>query len=390
MAYKALIIHALFDVPGGAELFALRLTQALIEQGFDVEVLTATPVDPRKLSEIFGEVKLPRIKVKRVKEAEYLSKLMPGRLVRLRRLVVYREYESLMESARREYDIVFDTQSNLPTPVDISYIHFPAVLELTGVERRGIQWAVYNQLIKYLAGRFKTPRSGRVLTNSTWTAHMVYTAHHVYPDILYPPVDIEYFNIVSQNDNREKLVVTVSRFTPEKKLDKIIKVAKELPDYTFILVGSTGPGSEKIIESLKALKERYRVYNAELKPNLPRGELRELMGKAIFYLHPEFTEHFGISVIEAMSAGCIPIIYRDGGAWHDVVSQVSNLLGYKGTEEIPRIIKSLEESKDLYTKLRGRAIEISKAFNYENFKKNIYNRISYVLKIKKLVNSFIS
>jgi len=385
MAYRALVIHALFDILGGGELFALKLSQALIESGFEVELLTATPVDTVKLRDIYGDVEPPRITVKRVREAEYLSKLMPGRLVRLKRLAVYREYESLMETARREYDIVFDTQSNLPTPVDISYIHFPAVLELTGVERRGVPWAVYNQLIKYLAGRFKTPRSGRVLTNSTWTAHMVYTAHHVYPDILYPPVDIEYFNIVSQNDNREKLVVTISRFTPEKKLDKIIKVAKELPDYTFILVGSTGPGSEKIIESLYALKEENQVYNVELKPNLPRRELRELMGRAIFYLHPEFSEHFGIAVVEAMSAGLVPIVYRDGGAWYDAVSKISDMLGYNDIEEAPRIIKTLEDNMDLYIRLREKAVEISKLFNYGNFKKNLLEKVNYVLKIKKLL-----
>ena len=385
MAYRALVIHALFNILGGGELFALKLSQALIESGFEVELLTATPVDTVKLRDIYGDVEPPRITVKRVREAEYLSKLMPGRLVRLKRLAVYREYESLMETARREYDIVFDTQSNLPTPVDISYIHFPAVLELTGVERRGVPWAVYNQLIKYLAGRFKTPRSGRVLTNSTWTAHMVYTAHHVYPDILYPPVDIEYFNIVSQNDNREKLVVTISRFTPEKKLDKIIKVAKELPDYTFILVGSTGPGSEKIIESLYALKEENQVYNVELKPNLPRRELRELMGRAIFYLHPEFSEHFGIAVVEAMSAGLVPIVYRDGGAWYDAVSKISDMLGYNDIEEAPRIIKTLEDNMDLYIRLREKAVEISKLFNYGNFKKNLLEKVNYVLKIKKLL-----
>ena len=139
MAYRALVIHALFDILGGGELFALKLSQALIESEFEVELLTATPVDTVKLRDIYGDVEPPRINVKRVWEAKYLSKLMPGRLVRLRRLLVYREYESLMETARREYDIVFDTQSNLPTPVDISYIHYPAVLELTGVERRGVQ-----------------------------------------------------------------------------------------------------------------------------------------------------------------------------------------------------------------------------------------------------------
>jgi glycosyltransferase involved in cell wall biosynthesis len=378
---KVLIIHALFDVLGGGELFALRLAQALVEGGFDVEILTSTPLDHDKIRAIYGNVKLPRVLVKRVKEAELLSKLMPGRLVRLRRLLIYKAYESIMKRARSEYDLVFDTQSNLPTPVDISYIHYPTLLP---TKSGGVTWAIYNQLVKLVARGYKTPRSGRILVNSSWTAHAVYKVHGVIPDVLYPPIDVEYFNTVASNPNREKAIVTISRFTPEKRLDVVLDVARELPDYRFILVGSTGPGSERVIGELKARIDELRLENVELKPNLSRDKLRELLGEAMFYLHPEFAEHFGIAVIEAMSAGVVPIVYRDGGVWHDIVSRVSDTLGYTSISEVPRIVKILEGDRDAYVKLREKAISISKLFNYENFKKNLLEKVDYALKIKRL------
>jgi glycosyltransferase involved in cell wall biosynthesis len=383
---RVLIIHALFDVLGGGELFALRLAQALVEGGFDVEILTSTPLDHDKIRAIYGNVKLPRVLVKRVKEAELLSKLMPGRLVRLRRLLIYRAYESIMKRARSEYDLVFDTQSNLPTPVDISYIHYPSYIHYLTPPTKGggVTWAIYNQLVKLVARSYKTPRSGRILVNSSWTAHAVYKVHGVIPDVLYPPVDVEYFNTVANNPNRERAIVTISRFTPEKRLDVILDVARELPDYRFILVGSTGPGSERVISELKARIDELRLENVELKPNLLRDKLRELLGKAMFYLHPEFAEHFGIAVIEAMSAGVVPIVYRDGGVWYDVVSRVSDTLGYTSISEVPRIVKILEGDRDAYVKLREKAISISKLFNYENFKKNLLEKVDYALKIKRL------
>jgi len=159
---RALIVHALFDVIGGGELLALRVAQALTEAGFEVEVLTSTPVSSEKLYNVFGELKLPRITVKSVREAEFLSEIMPGRLVRLRRLVVYRKYMPIINRARREYDLVFDTQSNVPLPADIVYIHYPAVLEITSIKRKGIQWRIYNYLVKQLAGKF---RPGRIFAN---------------------------------------------------------------------------------------------------------------------------------------------------------------------------------------------------------------------------------
>ena len=381
MANRALIIHALFDILGGGELFALRLAQALIEQGFDVEILTATPVDQVKLREIYGDIKLPRVKVRRVKETEYLSRLFPGRLVRLRRLIIYRKYLSFIEKARREFDIVFDTQSNLPTPADISYIHFPALLP---TKRGGLYWTIYNHLVNALAWKLKIPRSGRVLVNSTWTAHIVYLVYGVVPEVLYPPVDVEYFSEAASSESRDRLIITISRFTPEKELDKILDIAKNTPDYHFIIAGSTGPGSEKELSLLKAKKERLGLFNVEFKPSLPRHELRRLLSEAMFYLHPPFIEHFGIAVIEAMSAGLVPIVYKDGGVWYDIVSKVSNILGYNRVEDVLRIIRTLEGDRNFYFELRKKSIEVSKIFNYENFKENLMEKIEYILRIKKL------
>jgi len=378
---KVLIVHALFDALGGVEIFALRLAQALIDEGFQVDILTSTPVDSAKIREIYGELELPSFIVKRVREAEAMIRLMPGRLVRLRRLLVYRRYRSFLEESRFKYDLVIDTQSNLPTPVDISYIHFPVLLP---TRSGGLLWSIYNGLVKLIASSYKTPRSGRVLANSTWTAHMVYRVYGIIPDVLYPPVDIDYFREASMNSNREKIIVTISRFSPEKKLEKILDVARELPDYTFIIVGSTGLGSEKVIEDLKERIDKLKLRNVELKPNLPRSQLRELLEEALFYLHPEFTEHFGIAVVEAMSAGCIPIVYRDGGAWHDAVAKVSEKLGYSNIGDAPKIIRQIEKEKQLQEELRKRSIEVSKTFSYDNFKRSIVEKINYILKIKKM------
>ena len=125
MTSRALIVHALFDVLGGVELLTLRVAQALTESDFEVEVLTSTPLNASKLRSIFGELQLPRITVKRVREAEYLSKLKPGRFVRLRRLLVYRKYTPEIKRVRNYYDVVIGTQSNLLTPADLVYIHCP-------------------------------------------------------------------------------------------------------------------------------------------------------------------------------------------------------------------------------------------------------------------------
>lgn len=381
MSVKVLIIHGIFDALGGGELFVLKLAKALIEEGFQVDILTSTYPNIEKIRDIYGETFYPRFIVKRVRRAEYLNKLMPGRLVRLRRLIIYNSYNSLIEEARKEYDLVLDTQSNLPTPVDVSYIHYPALLP---TQRKEPLYNIYNSIVSFIARSYKKPRSARILTNSTWTAHVIYRLYGIIPDVLYPPVDIDYFVDASISSDREKIIVTISRFSPEKRLDKLFEVAKQLPSYTFILVGSTGPGSDEVLNNLKTKKDTLGIHNVEFKPNLPRSQLKELLGKALFYLHPEFTEHFGIAIIEAMSAGCIPIVYRDGGAWYDAVSKISDKLGYTDISEVPRIISNIEKEKELQKELREKSIEVSKQFSYEKFKKSLTEKIYFILKVKKL------
>jgi hypothetical protein len=86
-----------------------------------------------------------------------------------------------------------------------------------------------------------------------------------------------------------------------------------------------------------------------------------------------------------MSAGLIPIVYRDGGTWYDIVSKISDLLGYTNIGEIPGIIRRLSEDTVICLKLREKSVILAKSFNYENFKRNLLEKVNYVLKVKKLL-----
>ena len=61
-----------------------------------------------------------------------------------------------------------------------------------------------------------------------------------------------------------------------------------------------------------------------LHPNVEYGKLRQLYSQATLYWHatgygeneahhPERFEHFGITPVEAMAAGCVPIVLGKGG-----------------------------------------------------------------------------
>ncbi|RLB81449.1 MAG: hypothetical protein DRH17_09125 [Deltaproteobacteria bacterium] len=390
MKGRILLAHVFFDILGGGEFLALNVARALKESGYDVTIFTCTPVNASEVKKFFNiDISDFNIIVKRMTIVDIIKKVSRGRFSRLRRLMAYRRFfDVYMTKVGRDYDLVMETQSNIVSPADISYIHYPALVYLYEKKGSGIHWKLYNWAVKvYAAGFEKGIMSGRVLTNSSWTAAQIYKVHHIVADVVYPPVDIEYFSKVADNDKREKLVVTVSRFTVEKGLDKIVDVAAKLRDYTFVLMGATYEYSYKVLDAIEKKVREYKLDNVVVRTDVPRHGMLSYMRDARFYLHPEFTEHFGIAVVEAMAAGLVPLVYRDGGAWYDIVSRVDGLLGYSSINEVPKVIKYIESNGGLYEKLRKRSVEVSKLFTYENFKKNLLEKVEYVLQVKRIAAS---
>ncbi len=362
------LLHPLFEIAGGGEYLALNIIKALTEEGHDVTVLTVSSFDKDKFSKLYNidirEAKVIRLKFKSVQVVE---KFLGGRGVRLRRFLIYKYmFKYLKEELNHTFDLTFETQSNVPAPVDVSYIHFPAIYEMLNPEFR-VNW-LYEKIVgKFARDIMKLGRPRLVLTNSTWTSKIIKKVYNLNAEIIYPPVNTKYFSECFDQE-KENLVITVSRFTPEKHLEAIIEVARKVKDYLFIIVGSTSRYSKPILKKLNNLIKEYTLSNVILKPNLPRAELKETLCRAKFYLHPPFPEHFGISVVEAMSAGAIPIVYKDGGAWTDIVSRIGvKRLGYANIEEVPKIIKSLEKENEL----RYKVIETAKNFDETRFREKI-------------------
>jgi glycosyltransferase involved in cell wall biosynthesis len=200
--------------------------------------------------------------------------------------------------------------------------------------------------------------------------------------VLHPPVEVEYFSEAISNERKENLIVTLSRFTPEKRLYEILKAAEILPNYKFLMVGTAGRYSQTVISKMRGIIEKRKLDNVHLMMNIPRPQVRETLGKARFYLHPPFAEHFGISVVEAMAAGCIPIVYRDGGAWSDIVSRVDEELGYNDISEVPSIVKKFENNRDFEERIRSVAMNISQEFSFERFKERLSKYLSLSVSMK--------
>ncbi len=378
---KAYIVH-LFTACGGGERVSLEIASVLREKGFRVTYVTNSKDSMKMCAEL---LQLPGdYEVVEVKSMFERALALTGRFVRYRRLMLLtKAYEKL--ASMGVDGLTVDTITNTAFNVDISYIHYPAVLST--VKSNMLHWRLYNWLVaRKIRGITGNPKL--VLTNSSWTAELIKETYGLNAEVLHPPVDVDYY--IYDGRVKEKIIVTVSRLTPEKNLHLLPRIASKLPDYEWYLVGSTGEAkleryfSSRLLGVIENERKKNRASNFHVLTDTPRRELRELLRRAMFYVHPLFPEHFGIAVVEAMSAGAVPIVYRDGGAWVDVVSDISYELGYTELDEVPAIIRKLESDHSKMTALREEAIKKSLEFRREVFQEKFLRVIKELERVHRV------
>lgn len=149
--------------------------------------------------------------------------------------------------------------------------------------------------------------------------------------LLYPYLDLEFISSEPVTFKKERIILSVGRFFQHlhtKKQDEIINCFKQLKkdksfsDCKLILAGGLKQEDSEYFEDLK--KKAGGDPSIVFKPNVTFHELFDLYKKASFYwhfaglgidenLHPEETEHLGITPLEAMSMGCLTFCVNSGG-----------------------------------------------------------------------------
>jgi glycosyltransferase involved in cell wall biosynthesis len=142
-------------------------------------------------------------------------------------------------------------------------------------------------------------------------------------DVLHPPVDI-----TVPDARKTRRIVTVGRFVPgsRKHQLELVQAAGEL---NRVCEGSIGSGDDELAY-LAQIRDAARGLPVRTETNVSRRELTRLSAEASIVWHaaglgadestkPQDAEHFGIAVVEAMAAGCVPVVARRG-AMPEIVS----------------------------------------------------------------------
>ena len=356
VAKKILVVHPRLDVIGGAEVVLLKVLEVLIERKQDVFLLGELP-----MGSIFDSLPLSCIK-----QIPCDSEIASEMAFKPKRLQAYRTMfnrSKLKGRMCRKVAIKFDLEINtqdLKYFVEIGkkrvvYVHFPEIfarLQKPDLKHRWF-WRLYYWPIAFQFKR-SVKKNDLLMCNSLYTQRAITDYWGREAEVVYPPVDVKDFTSVE----KETLVVSVGRFTPEKNFELVAEVARQLPDVKFVIAGRKGL-VDSYFDKIVALKPA----NLDLLVDVTRKDLSVLLGRAKVYLHGMVGEHFGISVAEAMAAGCVPVVHSNGGP-KEIVGGYGFL--YNNVEECIRAIEAALQSEICPNDI----VERAKMFNSDIFKRN--------------------
>lgn len=259
----------------------------------------------------------------------------------------------------RQYDLIFFlTDGSIPTTLARhNILHFQVPFP------------------KILAHPFKLHQFDFVVCNSLFTQKHIDPKLGSYARVIYPPVVPV---AQSSTQRKQKIILSVGRFTSahtakkqDTMIDVFIRMEHRLPGWKLVLAGGLLDSDSMYMNSLRKKIKGHRII---LVSNISHDALEMWYQKAMIYWHaagfgesdPRFMEHFGISTVEAMSAGAVPIVFAGGGL-PEIVTHGKNGFLWKTPDELAHLTLDMIADTQLRGKVQKSAINSWKTYSEKKF-----------------------
>ena len=308
---KALVIHPVLSIYMGGELLCLQVCQALLRAGYKVALYSDANI-PAKADEVYPGMGQILSECRHI-PSNTSHRSIPG-------IAIIKDFKDIRktEANFREIDpdVTFCTQSSLfhvPSPLyhfiyqgtdlfqySTSYLSssFPRQKLPHGYvsAKRGLN----NFLRKILQVRPPSPDWYFALSPSVLEG--LRRNGYRNSSLILPPC--------SQFQPRQKKeqIIQVTRLIPEKRVEIFLEAARRLPEFRFVLLARTKPGLEAYAREIEGRIPANMVYFKTTLRQAPH-----LLEESKVYLYTGGEIAMPLIIVEAISAGCYPIVARNTG-----------------------------------------------------------------------------
>lgn len=307
MSLKYALVHEWLTpkATGGSELVVQEILQHIDADLYALIDFESTNQESYLFGRTIGTTFLQNLPLARNGVQKYLP-LLPIAIEQLD----LRQYDVILSSSHAVAKGVLTT----PQQLHICYCHTPMryAWDLTFDYLRssrlgkGLPGWVTRYLLHQLR-QWDTISANRVdyfIANSQHTARRIWRCYRREATVIYPPVNVERFPLVTQ---KEQFYVTVSRLVSYKYVSLIVQAFNEL-GYPLVVIGK-GP-DEDAIRKLAQPNVQVLGYCADTVVEQYLAQAKAFVYAAI--------EDFGIALVEAQACGTPVIAYGAGGALETV------------------------------------------------------------------------
>jgi glycosyltransferase involved in cell wall biosynthesis len=221
-----------------------------------------------------------------------------------------------------------------------------------------------------------------VMANSAYTRGWIRKLWRRDADLLFPPIQVARLHPAPV---REKAVITVGRFFApglghaKRQLEMVewfadLHRSGALPGWRMHVVGGCEDSQWPYVEQVRAAGAGTPV---EIHPNAPRAEVERLLStSSVFWSatgwgedgnrKPWTAEHFGMTTVEAMAGGCVPVVIDRAGQ-REIVRHGVDGFRWTGPDQLASFTRRIAAEEPMRARLAASATVRAQQFSDDAF-----------------------
>jgi len=368
-----IVVMPIISSGGGFQKVARDLIANLNSLGKKVYLMSPFKLDLKKIQELYGPIEITKFYYPKNKFVDIL-----GREETTGRKLMIKQFKRMA----KEVDFIIDLDGRvfhkyLPKTFDKkNYViwRLSCINPETYKIQKFTNWKILTKklLKKFVESKKDIPKETKIYPLDEWTKKEIINFWKVKPQemCMYPEIKVEEFN---PKKKKEKQIIIFSRIAPNKDILNSIKIfnggTKNFREYNLVIMGGSTPDTKKYLREVSELINKLHLQNrVVIKLDVTNDYAKETLEKSKIIIDSQIGTSLNMPVIEAMAAGCIPIMRKYSGTFMEILGSGKYGYGFENTEEGIKILNELLSRKKLENK---KSIERAQFFSSKMFKERL-------------------